>query len=129
MNRVARTFRKTAVWIAALALLTIQPGSVFAGDQDFTLHNSTGYTIAELYVSSADTNDWEEDVLGRDTLAANESLKITFPRRENAEKWDMKVVFDDGEEGIWQDLLLTEITDVTISYRDGQPYAITQNGD
>jgi len=129
MNRVAQAFRKTAVWIAALALLTVQPGSLFAGDQDFTLHNSTGYTIAELYVSSADTNDWEEDVLGRDTLAANESFKISFPRRENAENWDMKVVFDDGEVGIWENLRLTEITDVTISYRDGKPYAITQNGD
>jgi len=121
--------RQTAVWIAACVVFLLLPAKAFAGDQDFTLHNETGREISELYVSTADTTDWEEDILGADTLANDESLKIRFPKREDAEDWDMKVVFSDGSSSIWEDLRLTEITDVTISFRKGKPYATTQNGE
>lgn len=40
-----------------------------AGKQDFTLENQTGYQIEQVYVSSVNTDDWEEDVLGRRYLS------------------------------------------------------------
>jgi hypothetical protein len=130
MNRETGKFRRAlAVSVAAVVISGLVPASVFAGEQDFTLHNATGKEISELYVSSADTEDWEEDILGEDTLATGASVSITFPKRARGEKWDMKVVFSDGKSSVWTDLRLTEITDITISYKNGKPYATTKNGD
>jgi len=94
-----------------------------AGKQDFVLHNETGVEIHELYVSPHSSNDWEDDVLGRDTLADGESVKITFEDREKHEKWDLKVV--DGKKNSieWESLDLTKISEVTLHYKDGKAWA------
>ncbi|HEY0114161.1 MAG TPA: hypothetical protein VGB54_00425 [Allosphingosinicella sp.] len=67
-----------------------------ATNQNFTIRNRTGHVVTEVYVSAISTNDWEEDVLGRDTLPNGESVEITFERAETQCNWDLKLVFDDG---------------------------------
>src|SRR5687768_5218192 len=84
----------------------LTPATAAAGDQDFTLRNRTGYTIDQVYVSSVDTNSWEEDVLGRDTLGNGEAWEIEFSRSEDECNWDLKVVYDDGETAEWGDVNL-----------------------
>ena len=86
----------TLVAAAALSLFAMPAWS--AGDQDFTLVNRTGYTIEQVYVSPIKAKDWQEDVLGRDVLDDGESVDITFNKREEVCRWDLKVVYDDGEE-------------------------------
>lgn len=113
--------------VAALAVFT-QVSTVRAGDQDFTVHNKTGVEIHELYVSPHSTNDWEEDVLGKDKLPDGEELDITFSPKEQADEWDLKVVDGQGNSITWENLKLTEITDVTLYYKDGEATAVTQNG-
>ena len=54
-----------------------EPG-VLAGDQDFTFVNHTGVEIHKLYTSPHSSDEWEEDVLGEDTLDDGESLEIRF---------------------------------------------------
>lgn len=120
--------RRALAGVAFVAMSAILPVSAFAGDQDFTLHNETRREIAEVYISSAATSEWEEDVLGEDTLPDGSSVDISFSAGEDAELWDMKIVFSDGRSSVWQRLSLTELTDVTISFRNGKPYAQTQNG-
>lgn len=95
--------------------------------QDFTLHNETGQEITEVYVSPTGVDEWEEDVLGTDTLANGDSVDITFSRRRE-DRWDIKVVFRNGKSGVWSKLNLSEITDVTISYKNGKPWATWKNG-
>lgn len=90
------------------------------GKQDFTLHNETGVEIDQLYVSPSDKNDWEEDILGRDTLPSGQSLEITFSPEEKAAKWDLKVVDKQGNSIVWEDLNLIEISEVTLRYKDGK---------
>jgi hypothetical protein len=96
--------------------------------QDFTLHNETGLEITEVYVSETGNDDWEEDVLGRDTLATNDTVDITF-HRKRADNWDIKVVFSNGKSNFWRKLNLSQITDVTISFKNGKPWATWKNGD
>lgn len=116
--------------IAGVASITmLGAGRALAGDQDFTLHNDTGVTIKELYISPHDTKDWEENVLGKDSLKDGEEQEITFPKREKAENWDLKVVDPDGNSVEWANLKLTEITDVTLTIKNGKTYATTKNGD
>src|SRR5205085_10958237 len=58
--------------------------------QDFTLVNATGVEIHELYVTPHKSNDWEEDVLGQDTLPDGDSVTIHFSPRERAKMWDLR---------------------------------------
>jgi hypothetical protein len=93
---------------------------------DFTLHNNTGYEISEVYVSPSTKNNWEEDVLGQDTLADGAQVDITFTRQKSA-IWDLRVVFVGGREAVWTRFNLTQLTDITISFKC-EPIATTQNG-
>lgn len=114
--------------IGAFLLFLLAVSANAQGKQDFTLRNATGKTIKELYVSPTTTNNWEEDILGDDTLANGKSVDISFSRSEKADKWDLKVVFNDGSDAVWEKLNLSEITDITISFKNGKPWATWKNG-
>lgn len=107
----------------AFSLLLITTANAQA-KQDFALHNKTGKTIKEVYISPTSTEDWGDDVLGDDdTLDTGDSTDITFSRRETANYWDILVVFRDGKESKWTKLNLSRITDLTISFKNGKPWA------
>ncbi len=90
------------------------------GKQDFMLHNETGVVIDKLYVSPSDKDDWQEDILGQDTLASGQSLDIKFSPKEKAAKWDLKVEDSKGNSIEWHDLNLMEISEVTLHYENGK---------
>jgi len=105
--------------ILALTLVGAGLGtSAFAeSKQDFNLVNKTGYRIDKVYVSPTKSDDWEEDVLGRDVLDDGENVEIHFHRSATGCKWDLKVVYaDDGSSAVWQALDLCTISKVTIHY-------------
>lgn len=104
--------------MAALCLLSgLLSSATFAqGKQDFTLHNETGVEIFSLYVSPHKSDDWEEDVLGVDTLPSGESVHINFSREENAKLWDLRIEDKDHNFIEWESLNLLEISDVTLHY-------------
>jgi hypothetical protein len=110
------------VAVFAFSMLLTQAVSA-QGKQDFTLHNETGVVISELYVSPHSSNQWEEDVLGRDVLADGESVEIQFSRRAKPKFWDIKIVDKDGESLIWEKLNLLEISEVTLYFEDGRAWA------
>ena len=116
---------KTSLIVAfsVLALVLTATAVARTGDQDFTLHNETGVEIYELYVSPTSADDWEEDVLGVETLPSGDSVKITFNDREKRGKWDLKVVDSKGNSIEWEALNLIEISDVTLHYKDGKAWA------
>lgn len=132
---------KTALLVIILALsATIIPTSfarqtlkfitttTVQSKQDFELHNETGLEITEVYISETGNEEWEEDVLGQDTLATGESVNIEFSG-QRANMWDIKVVFSNGKSNFWRKLNLSELTDVTISFKNGKPWATWKNGD
>jgi hypothetical protein len=90
--------------VGVLGLAAV-PASAQVYDR-ITFENSTGYTISEIYLSPADTADWEEDVLGRRELFNGKEYWIDFNDAENTCEWDLRVVYKDGEEAIWSDLNL-----------------------
>lgn len=94
-----------------------------AGDQDFTLVNDTGFDIHSVYVAPHSSDDWEEDVLGRDTLDDGESVDITFSRKEKTKMWDLRVEDEDGASYEWENLNLLEISNVTLHYKKGKAWA------
>ena len=119
------TFSKFKVALALGVIAIFLTATAFArvGKQDFILHNQTGVEIHEVYVSPVSTDDWEEDVLGKDTLPSGESVKVTFNDREKHVHWDLKVVDSKGNSIEWHDLNLIEIDEVTLHYKDGKAWA------
>lgn len=93
------------------------------------MHNKTGVEIHEVYVSAHSTDEWEEDILGKDTLPTGEEVDIKFSPKEKSDLWDIKVVDGSGNSIVWESLKLTEITDVILYYKDGEATAVTKNGD
>ena len=115
---------KTFLTLCTTAMLLLaNAATAHAGAQDFTVVNKTGVEIHALFVSAADKNDWEEDILGKDTLAAGQSVDVSFDADEAAEKWDLRVQDKDGNAIEWTDLDLTEISKVTLFYEGGKATA------
>src|ERR1700736_58778 len=93
------------------------------GKQDFTLHNNTGVEIHKLHISPHDVNEWQEDILGKDTLANGESLEIHFSRKETEKLWDLRIEDKEGTSIEWESLNLLEISEITLHYSDGKATA------
>ena len=138
MNNIkTNSYRKLLSLAILVAFCAIAAPSLFArgandasvqNKQDFTLHNETGQEITEVYVSPTGVDDWEEDILGTETLPNGESVAISFSRRKE-NMWDIKVVFRNGKNSVWTKLNLSQITDVTLSFKNGKPWATWKNGD
>jgi hypothetical protein len=107
---------KPYIVAAAFCAAVLSCAPALAGEQDFTLVNATGYTVSQVYVSPSTANDWEEDILGKDVLADGDRTNIHFDRDTSTCKWDLKVVYDDGDTAEWSAVNLCKISVVTIHY-------------
>jgi hypothetical protein len=112
--------RKTLLTgLIACALVGVASPS-FAGDQDFTLINKTGLVLDQVYISPANVDDWEEDVLSKDVLEDGESFELEFDGHNQC-KFDMKVVDDNGKDHIFYDIDLCKLTKLTL-HREGSKF-------
>lgn len=92
-------------------------------DQDFTLVNATGVEIDKVFITPHDLDDWEEDILGQDTLPDGKSVDIKFHRAETAAMWDLRIEDKEGHAIEWENLNLLEINKLTLNYNDGKATA------
>jgi len=116
--------------ISALAICVLVASfsmpAVAQSKLDFTLMNDTGLIISELYVSPNTSDDWEEDVLGRDVLNHGESLDISFSRTEKSCLWDLKIIDEDKDAVEWEQLDLCKAEHITLMYKNGKATAIVK---
>ena len=120
-NLVPKT--KAIIALGVIVMFVTAAAFARAGKQDFVLHNETGVEIHEVYVSPVTADDWEEDVLGKDTLPNGDRVKITFDDRDKHTHWDLKVTDGKGNSIEWHDLNLVEIAEVTLHYKEGKAWA------
>jgi len=99
--------------IVALAALH-HPRPALAGEQDFKLVNRTGYQIDEVYVSRSASDEWGDDIMGRDALGDGRTVSVTFNAPPQVCHWDLKVKYNDGDEATWNRLNLCNIEKVTL---------------
>lgn len=102
--------------LAASIAIFASTAALSQAQQDFTLINSTGYNIYEVYVAPTKSDDWEDDVMGRDILADGEEVEITFSPKERVCHYDIKVVWDDKSEAEWRQFNLCELSRITLHY-------------
>jgi hypothetical protein len=106
-------------FLGAVALLLCASSPVMAQEakQDFTLVNKTGYELKALYVSPSKSDDWEDDVLGQDTLDDASSLEIKFHRDVKTCYWDLKVVYSiDNTNAVWTNIDLCTVEKISLHY-------------
>jgi len=82
--------------LAVAAVLVAAPA--MADDLVFQLNNNSSFVVVELYASPSNVDEWEEDILGRDVLGAGESARVTIRDGRRTCEYDLKIVFDDGDE-------------------------------
>ncbi len=104
-----------ALSLSLLAATLMAPLPALAqGKQDFTIVNRTGYQIDEVYVGPVSQRHWGEDVMGKDAIADGDSADITFNGGSKACKWDIKVVYNDGDESEFREVNLCNVSTVTL---------------
>lgn len=109
--------RSMFVAAGALVVCVAAPAMAEEAKQDFALINKTGYELKEIYVSPSKANDWQEDVLGKQTLGDGEKLNVHFSPKVRTCKWDLKVVYsEDDTSAVWSDINLCEVEKVTIRW-------------
>jgi len=113
MKRYAiRLFISVVVLLGLVSFIYAQESS-----NDFTLVNKTGYVISKVFVGPTKSEDWGEDILGKDTLNDGESVLIKFHPNASTELYDIKVVYKvDNTSAIWYGYDLTKIEKITIRY-------------
>ena len=94
------------------------------GEQDFVLVNKTGVEIYALYVTPNSAKDWGEDVLGVDTLPADEYTTIHFAPGQKATYWDLRIEDEEGNYIEWDKFNLKKIVSIELYYKDGKATAI-----
>ncbi|HVE55743.1 MAG TPA: hypothetical protein VNB22_02880 [Pyrinomonadaceae bacterium] len=125
MKRIKRIALVVLLTVGIFSIVSTMEVSAQAA-QDFTLVNKTGVEIYALYVTPHNANAWGDDILGADTLLANETLEISFSRKERAKLWDLRVEDEDGAFIEWENLNLLEISKVTLFYKNGKATAIVE---
>ena len=104
------------VFILAAALMLMSQTSALAGAQDFAVVNNTGSTIHHIFCSRADTDNWEEDILGDvGVIYPDQYVTITFNAAERGQYWDFRVVFDNGVDLYWEDVDLLSVSVITVN--------------
>jgi len=122
--------KKTIISLGVfMSLMLAFPMSAFAGAQDFTVENATGFDIHQLYVAPMDAKDWQEDILGEALLANNDSADIIFDKAETAPTWALKMVDVNENSYEWDNLDLLKITKVKLTYDGTNAYSEVETTD
>ncbi len=98
----------------AVAVTTALVRPARADKQDFTVVNSTGYTIDSVYVSPHSSESWGEDIMGSNALIDGNGVNITFDHPTSVCNWDLMVKYSDGDKAEWGNLNLCSISKVTL---------------
>src|ERR1700733_6745587 len=107
------------VFVAAFAAIVAfaVPVSAQNAKQDFRLVNKTGYELKALYVAPSKSDDWQDDVLGQDTLADGQAVNGHFSPKTKTCKFDLKVTYsDDDSSAVWEKIDLCTVEKITIHY-------------
>nr|MBO6295763.1 hypothetical protein [Schwartzia sp. (in: firmicutes)] len=77
--------------------------------------NGTGRVIREIYLSPTSKNTWlYQDELGKNVLRPGQEIFLYFDAKDNVQYWDIKVVYENGDEEFWYGLDLFRIYHITI---------------
>ena len=98
---------------ACLLAAAVLPAAAL--DRHVVLVNNTDFTIVEFYASSVGQKTWQEDILGADVLPPGGRVRINIDDGTGYCKYDLKAVFNDGDEVVKQAMNVCEVGTFTIN--------------
>ena len=108
------------ILVASAVLFLLAVSGAFAAVQDFAVVNNTGADLHGLYISSAASESWEENLIEGKIFPAGNVLTISFEGYDrNQCIWDIMVTDEDEESLTWEGLNLCEIGQVVLNW-DGE---------
>ena len=75
--------------------------------------NKTGMAMKHFYASTTGTDDWEEDILGRDVIESGDTFDINIDDGSGACRYDFKAVFENGQSLVRKNINVCEISSFT----------------
>ena len=109
--------RTVLIAVLTAIVAVAAPASADEAKQDFKLVNKTGYELKALYVAPSKSDDWEDDVLGQDTLADGQAVNVHFSPKTKTCTFDLKVIYsDDDSSAVWSKIDLCTVEKITIKY-------------
>ena len=83
--------------LALLAILAFAaPASAARLNRHVRIHNNTSMDMQKFFASNVSTDDYEEDILGQDVIAAGDTWNINIDDGTGYCKYDLLAVFEDG---------------------------------
>jgi len=95
---------------AAMLLFALSAGAALA--QEIIVANGTGFTIQRLGLVDSNSGGDAQDLLGNDTLANGEGLKISI--NGSPKGWELIAVDNEGSQVNWQNLDLSGVSKITL---------------
>ena len=88
----------SAFIVLAAGVFAISVGTAALADANkkVKIINETRHTMVQFHASGVGTNDWEEDILGQDSLEVGKSVTVNFGTGDLC-LYDFLGVFDDGD--------------------------------
>jgi hypothetical protein len=102
--------------LAAIAAVCLSPEVRAQGRQDFSMVNRTGYQIDQIYIGPSSSTSWGPDLLGRNVLANGRTFDVRFPNRSSECLWDIKLVYNDGDQSELRQANLCRISRITLHW-------------
>ncbi|GJD96511.1 hypothetical protein [Methylobacterium iners] len=101
------------VALGAAALCVASLAGASAANRRVDIVNNTGMVISEFYASNTGSDNWEEDILGRDVIADGETFDINIDDGTGKCRFDFKAVFDNGKSLVRNNINVCQISTFT----------------
>ncbi len=117
--------------LAAVAALVIAAPAM-ADDWDFVLINSSGKTIKTVEIAPTGTTTWQANKIDPDFKKADATVKqgarmtVHFDKGTGC-KYDLKLNFADGTDGVWTGVNVCDNSYVTVKYSAAGAPTFTAN--
>ena len=85
-----------ALVAAGVLAASFATSAVADANKKVKIINETRHSMVQFHASRVGTNDWEEDILGQDTLDVGSSVVVNFGTDDYC-LYDFLGVFDDGD--------------------------------
>jgi hypothetical protein len=83
----------------ALPIASLLTETVWAGKDNFTVHNRRNANMTELYISPSSQGSWDNSNVLNEVLRAGENRRISFASSPASEcLYDFKAVFENGQQ-------------------------------
>ncbi|MDR7035749.1 MULTISPECIES: hypothetical protein [Methylobacterium] len=99
--------------LGAAGLLLLAGEAATAANRHVDIVNRTGMAMKHFYASTTGTNEWEEDILGRDVIDDGETFDINIDDGSGACRYDFKAVFENGASLVRNNVNVCQISTFT----------------